>query len=73
MMDAFSNASEVWVVGLVVKASFLLISCYRLREQEAAYQVKDTLISENRSSSSSSCPKYLYSKSLATSQPDTHT
>lgn len=26
MMDAFSNASEVWVVGLVVNASFLRVS-----------------------------------------------
>ena len=25
-MDAFSNASDVWVVGLVVNASFLMVS-----------------------------------------------
>jgi hypothetical protein len=26
MMDAFSNARDVWVVGLVVNASFLVVS-----------------------------------------------
>ena len=50
MMDAFSYASDVCVVSLFVNAS-----C----------QGKFTLISANRSSSSSSCPKYLYNKSLA--------
>ena len=43
-MEAFSNASEVWVVSLLVKASL---------------QGNETRISENRSSSSSSCPKYF--------------
>lgn len=55
MMDAFSNASEVWVVGLVVKASFLPVSSdTRGTETTTAYQVKETFISEKRNSSNSS-------------------
>ena len=50
MMLAFSNASDDWVVPFSVKASF---------------QWKATLISANRSSSSSSWPKNLYSRSRA--------
>ena len=49
-MEAFSNASEVWVVSLLVKASL---------------QGNETRISENRSSSSSSCPKYFVKREEA--------
>jgi hypothetical protein len=54
MMDAFSNAKDVWVVGLVVNASFLQISYEFIGIFKAADQVKATLISEKRSSSNSS-------------------
>ena len=51
-IDAFSYAIDDWVISLFVKAS-----C----------QGKLTRISEKRSSSSSSWPKYLYRRSLAES------
>lgn len=50
MMHAFSYAMEVCVVSLFVNAS---------------RQGKLTRISANRSSRSSSCPKYLYRRSRA--------
>ena len=50
MMDAFSYAMDVCVVSLFVNAS---------------RHGKFTRISENRSSRSSSCPKYLCSRSFA--------
>lgn len=53
MMHAFSYAMDVWVVNLFVNAS---------------RHGKLTLISAKRSSSSSSWPKYLYSRSRAVEQ-----
>ncbi|CAG8717064.1 16933_t:CDS:2 [Acaulospora colombiana] len=57
MIDAFSNASEVWVVNLDVNAS---------------RQGKETRISEKRSSSNSSCPKYLVNNEAAVIQSSTY-